>query len=367
MRARGPHPGRGEALAVLLLARPLRAPAARRAGADGLVLFNRFYQPDIDVEHLQVEPSLHLSTLGRAAAAAALAGSLSGRVRADARGHRRRRTRPWTWSRRVMAGADAVQMVSALLPQGPEHLHALTRGPGGSGWRARVAVRWPSLKGVMNLDRCPDPGAVRARELHADAAERPPTWPRRWGRIDDDRHGRPGFAADALLRDGTSLHLRAIRPDDKERLARPLPPPGTRVGPAPLLRREEGPDAGGAAATSPSWTSTDTWASSPPSRPTAGEDVHGGRPLLPARAGRRRRRPRGVRAGRGGRLAGPRRRDGAARAPVAPRRAGRHRALRGGRARGQRAHARTCSRTSASRCRSETRHGVVRALVPRRA
>ena len=32
------------------------------AGADGLVLFNRFYQPDIDVEELQVRRQIHLSS-----------------------------------------------------------------------------------------------------------------------------------------------------------------------------------------------------------------------------------------------------------------------------------------------------------------
>jgi len=31
-------------------------------GADGLVLFNRFYQPDIDIEELEVKPSVLLST-----------------------------------------------------------------------------------------------------------------------------------------------------------------------------------------------------------------------------------------------------------------------------------------------------------------
>ena len=52
--------------------RPLR-PAAGAAGADGLVLFNRFYQPDIDIEDLEVVPRARLSSPGGAAAAAALA------------------------------------------------------------------------------------------------------------------------------------------------------------------------------------------------------------------------------------------------------------------------------------------------------
>ena len=42
----------------------LRAMARRLAlaGADGLVLFNRFYQPDIDIEELELRPNLLLST-----------------------------------------------------------------------------------------------------------------------------------------------------------------------------------------------------------------------------------------------------------------------------------------------------------------
>ena len=37
-------------------------PGAAMSGADGLVLFNRFYQPDIDLEHLEVRPNILLST-----------------------------------------------------------------------------------------------------------------------------------------------------------------------------------------------------------------------------------------------------------------------------------------------------------------
>ena len=41
---------------------PHFAKALEGAGANGLVLFNRFYQPDLDIEALEVEPSLNLST-----------------------------------------------------------------------------------------------------------------------------------------------------------------------------------------------------------------------------------------------------------------------------------------------------------------
>ena len=58
------------------------------AGADGLVLFNRFYQPDIDVEELEVKRTLQLLDLGRAEPAPALAGDPL-RARAPVAGGRR--------------------------------------------------------------------------------------------------------------------------------------------------------------------------------------------------------------------------------------------------------------------------------------
>jgi dihydroorotate dehydrogenase (fumarate) len=59
-QGRREHPGRGEALAVLLVARPFRQ-TTRSLGADGVVLFNRFYQPDIDIEELEAAHRLELS------------------------------------------------------------------------------------------------------------------------------------------------------------------------------------------------------------------------------------------------------------------------------------------------------------------
>ena len=64
-----------------------------RAGADGLVLFNRFYQPDIDAENLEVEPAAAPLEPVRAAAAAALAGDPLGPDPGLARGHGRRAQR----------------------------------------------------------------------------------------------------------------------------------------------------------------------------------------------------------------------------------------------------------------------------------
>jgi dihydroorotate dehydrogenase (fumarate) len=99
------------------------AAAVTGAGADGLVLFNRFYQPDLDLEALEVVPRLELSQpwemrlpvrwiailrpqLGRRVSLAASSGAHSG---ADI-------------IKALMVGADVVMMTSALLRHAPEHV-----------------------------------------------------------------------------------------------------------------------------------------------------------------------------------------------------------------------------------------------------
>jgi len=91
------------------------------AGADGLVLFNRFFQPDINVEELLAEPSLQLSgpadLLLRLRWLAVLHGHIKGSLAVTGGVHDGIGA-----LKAVMAGADAVQMVSALLIHGPERL-----------------------------------------------------------------------------------------------------------------------------------------------------------------------------------------------------------------------------------------------------
>ena len=61
---RGRRPGRRQAVPVLLVLRATSRREVVAAGADGLVLFNRFYQPDLDLETLDVTPRLELSRPG---------------------------------------------------------------------------------------------------------------------------------------------------------------------------------------------------------------------------------------------------------------------------------------------------------------
>lgn len=127
------------------------------AGADGLVLFNRFYQADIDVEELEVQRTLVLSTssalllrlrwlailTGQLNCSFAVSGGVHGEIDAV---------------KAIMTGADAVQMVSALLKHGPDFLRIVRREL--AQWL--IDHDYDSLtqaKGSMNLSRSPDPGA----------------------------------------------------------------------------------------------------------------------------------------------------------------------------------------------------------------
>jgi dihydroorotate dehydrogenase (fumarate) len=91
------------------------------AGADGLVLFNRFYQPDFDVERLEVVPSLALSTSEELRLRLRWVAILYGTVRADlaVTGGVHEAT---DVLKAMMAGAACVMMTSALFEHGIGHL-----------------------------------------------------------------------------------------------------------------------------------------------------------------------------------------------------------------------------------------------------
>ncbi len=97
------------------------------AGANGLVLFNRFLQPDLDLENLEVVPKLHLSTSAELLLRVRWLALIHGRVRADLAVSGGVHTH-LDALKAVMAGASAVQVVSALLQRGTEHLERLRRG-----------------------------------------------------------------------------------------------------------------------------------------------------------------------------------------------------------------------------------------------
>jgi dihydroorotate dehydrogenase (fumarate) len=96
-------------------------------GADGLVLFNRFYQPDIDVELLEPVPALQLSDSSDLLLRLRWLAILSGRVRCSLAATGGVHT-PLDLVKAIMAGANAVQIVSAILRHGPRQLTALKQG-----------------------------------------------------------------------------------------------------------------------------------------------------------------------------------------------------------------------------------------------
>lgn len=96
------------------------------AGADGLVLFNRFYQPDIDPWTRQVAPALVLSSSAELRLPLRWTAILAGRVEASLAVTTGVHTGADA-ARCLLAGADVAMMTSALLVNGPEHVAAVER------------------------------------------------------------------------------------------------------------------------------------------------------------------------------------------------------------------------------------------------
>jgi dihydroorotate dehydrogenase (fumarate) len=126
-------------------------------GADGLVLFNRFYQPDIDLEKMEVAPNLTLSVPADMRLALHWIGILYGKIRANLaatsgiyQAH--------DVIKMVMAGADVTMVCSTLMRYGIAHIQKLEM----------ETVAWlqdhrcsslSEIKGRMSQKNCPDPSA----------------------------------------------------------------------------------------------------------------------------------------------------------------------------------------------------------------
>ena len=126
-------------------------------GIDGLVLFNRFYQPDIDIDQLEAAPRLELSTSRELRLRLRWLAILSGTVKPSLACSGGVHTVEDA-IKAIMAGAHAVQVVSALLKHGTAHLAVLRSGL--SRWLEEH--EYESLKqmqGSMNMTRCPNPTA----------------------------------------------------------------------------------------------------------------------------------------------------------------------------------------------------------------
>ena len=128
------------------------------AGADALVLFNRFYQPDLDIEALEVKPHLTLSDSSELLLRLHWLAILHGRVRASL-AVTGGITTPEDGIKALLAGADAVQLVSALLRNGSTYVRTMLQGL--EDWMERHEfLSVAEFQGQASLQQALDPASV---------------------------------------------------------------------------------------------------------------------------------------------------------------------------------------------------------------
>jgi dihydroorotate dehydrogenase (fumarate) len=141
------------------------------AGANGLVLFNRFYQPDVDIEALEVAPRLELSTsvelrlplrwvaILHRRFGVSLAASTGVHTAEDV-------------VKVLLAGADVAMTTSALLRHGPDHLRLLESGL--RDWMDRHHYETvDQLRGLLSQRSIPDPAAFERANYIMTLASHP--------------------------------------------------------------------------------------------------------------------------------------------------------------------------------------------------
>lgn len=128
-----------------------------RAGAEGLVLFNRFYQPDLDIETLESQRTLTLSTSQEMRLPLRWIAILYGRTTSSLA----LTTGVHTVEdvvKAIMAGADVVQVCSALLQNGIDHISHLVTGL--EAWLdAHGYASLAQIKGILSHKESPNPAA----------------------------------------------------------------------------------------------------------------------------------------------------------------------------------------------------------------
>jgi dihydroorotate dehydrogenase (fumarate) len=141
------------------------------AGTGGLVLFNRFYQPDLDIEAMEVRPALELSSstelrlplrwiaILHRRFGVSLAASTGVHTAADV-------------AKVLLAGADVAMMTSALLRHGPDHLRTVEVGlrdwMDGHGYETV-----DQLRGRLSQRSVPDPAAFERANYIKTLASHP--------------------------------------------------------------------------------------------------------------------------------------------------------------------------------------------------
>ncbi len=129
------------------------------AGADGLVLFNRFIQPDIDLENLDTTSHLALSTPHELLVPLRWIAILHGRIEASlaATGGIHDAL---TMLKALLAGADVGMIASAIYKHGAKQIGAILTGM--REWMdEKEYASVEQLKGSMSRENCPDPSAFQ--------------------------------------------------------------------------------------------------------------------------------------------------------------------------------------------------------------
>jgi len=139
------------------------------AGADALVLFNRFYQPVIDPQELEVRPDLTLSTPVESRLPVRWTAILFGRLKADLAVTSGIHDAVGV-VQALLAGAAAVYVCSAVLAGGPGKIRELTDGL--TRWlEAHEYASVGEVRGILSQKSCPDPRAFeRANYMKTLAA-----------------------------------------------------------------------------------------------------------------------------------------------------------------------------------------------------
>ena len=136
------------------------------AGADGLVLFNRFYQPDIDLEELEIRPNVLLSSQQALRLPLTWIGILYGKVKASLAGTSGVHSAEDV-VKLLMVGANVTMLCSSLMRHGINHLRHVEREL--REWMEEHEYESvQQMQGSMSQQRCADPGAFeRAQYMRA--------------------------------------------------------------------------------------------------------------------------------------------------------------------------------------------------------
>lgn len=144
------------------------------AGADGLVLFNRYLRPDVDLERLELVPRLVLSDSYEVRIPLQWIGILRGRLDASLAASSGVHT-AYDALKLLLVGADVVMVTSALLQHGVQHMERLLEGV--RTWMVeREYESVEQLKGSLSQAHCPDPSAYERANYMRVLTSYAPTW-----------------------------------------------------------------------------------------------------------------------------------------------------------------------------------------------